>query len=172
MGWKLMETVHDAVRTDEFWGSHFERLAIDQPAKVSTHLGIFVEPYLQYVLNGEKTIESRFSVRRRTPYRRVGVGDVLLLKRAAGPIVGISKISQVWFYHIDPESLCELQSVFSEALCAQDPQFWAERLRASFATLMRLEHVYPIEPIYIEKKDRRGWVVLRKRSQQMLLWNE
>ena len=169
---KLLETVRDAVQSNEFWQSYLTNFAFDYPPEVSTHLAVFLEPYPSYILDGQKTVESRFSVKRIPPYRRVGVGDVLLLKGTGGPIVGIGRISQVWSYHIDPESLCELQSVFSDALCAQDPEFWAERSNASFATLMRLDHVQSIAPVYVGKSDRRGWVVLRRRSRQMSLWNE
>lgn len=169
---KLLETVRDAVQSSEFWQPYFEELAFDNPPEVSTHLAVFVQPYLRYVLDGQKTVESRFSVNQTPPYGKVGVGDVLLLKRTGGPIVGIGRIGQVWFYQIDSESLHELQTAFSAALCAQDPQFWAELSNGSYATLMRLEHVESIAPIKIGKSDRRGWVVLRKRSRQMLLWNE
>jgi len=34
---------------------------------------------------------------------------------------------------------------------------------------MRVGHVLPVEPIVIEKRDRRGWVVLHSASQQLEL---
>jgi hypothetical protein len=95
-----------------------------------------------------------------------------LLKRVGGPIVGLCQVGTVWFYHLDPDSLSELRSEFAAAMCAQDPDFWDERSSASFATLMRMQNVHPIDPIHIEKRDRRGWVVLRKRSRQLLMWTE
>lgn len=168
----LLDDVRNAVCSDEYWQSYFGSLAFEQPAEVATHLAVFVEPYLQYLLDGQKTVESRFSINRRPPYHRVSVGDVLLLKRTGGPVVGISQVSQVWFYRLDPDSFCELRSEFAAALCAQDPEFWAKRSGASFATLMRLENVRRIEPIHVKKRDRRGWVVVRKRSRQLMLWNE
>lgn len=168
----LLDDVGKAVYSDDYWRFSFDNLAFARPAEVSIHLAVFVEPYLEYVLEGRKSVESRFSVDRRPPYHRVSAGDVLLLKRAAGPVVGISQVSHVWYYQLDPASFGELRSKFAAALCVQDPAFWAERSDASFATLMRLENVRRIEPIHVNKRDRRGWVILKKRSRQLMLWNE
>ena len=55
---------------------------------VSLHLAVLVQPYLDFILDGQKTIESRFSIRPIPPYRRVESGDIVLLKASGGPIVG------------------------------------------------------------------------------------
>ena len=170
MNMTIIEQVRRAVDPDTFWPTYLDARATAQPPPISVHLAVLVEPYLQYVLDGTKTVESRFSVRQTAPYGRVKEGDVLLLKKVSGPIVGLCRVAAVWHYHLDPESLAELRSEFAAALCAQDPEFWNERSSASFATLMRLQNVCPITPIHIEKRDRRGWVILRRRSQQLLLW--
>ena len=65
------------------------------------HLAIFVEPYLELVLAGKKTIESRFSANRCPPYNAVKKGDLLLLKRSGGPVVGVATVGQVWSYDLD-----------------------------------------------------------------------
>ena len=111
-------------------------------------------------------------MRRCPPYRRVTEGDILLLKQVGGPIVGLCQVGRVWYYELVPETLSELRSEFAAALCAQDPGFWADKVGASFATLMQLENVQTVEPICVEKRDRRGWVVIRPRSQQLFLWSE
>lgn len=168
----VIEQIRDAVEVDSYWPPYLDELVMTQPPSVSVHLGIFAEPYLQYVLDGTKTVESRFSVRPCPPYRQVADGDILLLKQVGGPIVGLCQIGTVWFYDLAPETLCELRSEFAGALCAQDPDFWTHREGASFATLMQLGQVREVDPIQIEKRDRRGWVVLRPRSQQLRLWND
>jgi hypothetical protein len=85
-------------------------------------------------------------------------------------VVGIATISGAWHYSLDPESFSELRRDFAAALCAQDPGFWDDRAGASFATLMRLQNVRRISPVVVEKRDRRGWVIVRRRSRQLLLW--
>ena len=168
----IIEQVRQAVEGDVFWSSYLDQNVTLQPPSISVHLAVLLEPFLQHVLEGTKTVESRFSVRQAAPYGRVKAGDVLLLKRVGGPVVGMCEVANVWQYDVDPESLSELRSEFAAALCAQDPEFWDERSSASFATLMRLRNVRLLPPIRVEKRDRRGWVVLRRRSQQRLLWDE
>ena len=167
----LIEQIRDALGVDGFWQPYLDEFVVKQPASVAVHLGVFTEPFLQYVIEGQKTIESRFSVTPCPPYRRVKDGDVLLLKQVGGPVVGICQVGRAWFYRIDPDSLAELRSQFATALCAPEPEFWNERASAGFATLMSLRQVRKIRPVRVEKRDRRGWVIVRKRSKQLLLWN-
>ncbi|NVM29292.1 MAG: ASCH domain-containing protein [Candidatus Helarchaeota archaeon] len=128
------------------------------------HLAIFVEPYLKYILEGKKTVESRFSVNRIAPYKKVHRGDIVLLKRSGGPIVGLCMITDVWFYRLDPKTWLNIKKEFSQYLCVQDPSFWSARENASYATLMKLGHIIRIEPTIYKKRDRRGWVVLNSRE--------
>ncbi len=150
----LVNDVKQAVAYQNFWK---ERMELPD---VTLHLAVFVEPYLQYVLEGQKTVESRFSTKRGAPYKRVKEGDIVLLKRAGGPVVGLCEVSYVWCYELDPTSWVEIKSTFEKALCASDPSFWEARESASFATLLQIQHVTVIEPVSCMKRDRRGWVVL------------
>jgi len=165
MNWHglMAEYIHTQVRGDPFWDYRIAQWNGPSEAPFAIHLAVFVEPYLQYVLDGKKTVESRFSVNRCAPYRRVQAGDVILLKRAGGAVVGICQVAQVWSYCLAPESWEVIRQDFTEALCAQDPQFWKQREHASFATLMLVRHVRRIKALSIPKRDRRGWVVLQER---------
>jgi hypothetical protein len=130
-------------------------------ASVGLHLGIFVEPYLSLVLEGRKTIESRFGVQRCAPHGRVKAGDLLLLKASGGPVVGVCRIEETWFFDLRVTALSSLRERFARPLCAEDGAFWRERSHATLATLMRLADIKPISPIAVAKRDRRGWVTLR-----------
>jgi hypothetical protein len=94
---------------------------------------------------------------------------VLLLKRSGGPVVGVCRVGQVWSYRLDPATWSTIRRDFSEAMCAQSPDFWIDRERASYATLMRLHEPLSIEPFAFPKRDRRGWVVLSRGSAQSRL---
>ena len=117
----------------------------------------------------KKTVESRFSINHSPPHNRVFSGDVLLLKKSGGPIVGICEVTNVWSYKLDKNSWSEIRKDFTIALCAQDPEFWAQRKNASFATLMKLKKSIKTEPVFLNKRDRRGWVVLKQKSKQTSL---
>lgn len=159
-GWPpVVDAMRRAVAGDALWE---DRLAALPYTTVGLHLAIFVEPYLSYVLAGRKTIESRFSKRRCAPFGRVCRGDILILKRSSGPIVGLCEVGDVWFYHLDAASLRAIRASFTDALCAQDTTFWRDRAAASYATLMRVSSVRACDPIDYVKRDRRGWVILKQ----------
>jgi hypothetical protein len=168
---QIIDQIRPELNDDGFWQSYLNH-ALTNPPSVSTHLAILVEPFLQYVLDGKKTIESRFAVRQTPPIGIVTDGDVVLLKRVAGPIVGICRVVNAWHYDLEPESVEELRQKYSVALCASDPEFWAIRSGATYATLMSLDNVLSLAPASVSKSDRRGWVVLRRRTNQLMLWEE
>ena len=165
----LADGLRCAVPHDSYWASRLDELDCRGIPSVSIHLAVLVEPYLQFVLDGTKTVESRFSVRRYPPFNCVEGGDVILLKRSSGPIVGVCEVSNAWFYELDPKTWNNIKEEFTQALCAQDPMFWQQRQNASFATLLRIDHVLAIRPLRCEKRDRRGWVILRPRQTQLAL---
>lgn len=165
----LTDKLLPATGHDSFWSEYLNQLLAHEETPHSIHLAIFVEPYLQFVLDGLKTVESRFSTRRCAPYAQVEKGDIILLKRASGPVVGLCQVTNAWFYQLERASWQELKQTYAVELCAQDPSFWQERQHASYATLMRVGNVLQVEPFAIEKRDRRGWVVLQAASQQMSL---
>ncbi len=134
----------------------------------SIHLAVFIEPYLSFVLEGKKTIDSRFSVHRHAPFEQVRKGDLLVLKQSSGPICGVCRVSHAWYYRLDPTTWSEIER-YASALCMDDSAFWAKKREASFATLIRLEDVIRIPEIAINKVDPRGWVVLKDVKRQRSL---
>lgn len=154
------DAILERVIGDPFWEPYLRSVSDGQNPQ-SIHLAVFVEPFLGFVLNGRKTVESRFSAVRCPPFDRVRSGDVILLKKAGGPVVGLCRVSHVWSYNLDPDSWREIRQEFTEALCAQDPLFWESRAQASYATLMKISEVKPIPAVAWKKRDRRGWVVLQ-----------
>ena len=150
-----------AVRGDLYWEQLANTLDSDS-SRAGIHVSVMLEPYLTLVLQGLKTIESRFSTTRQPPYGRVRPGDVLLLKRSGGPIVGICEVDEAWYYHLDPRSWRDIRKEFEIGLRIQDPNFWYDRKDAEYATLLRVKNARSINPITILKRDRRGWIVLRQ----------
>ena len=157
---ELLSELRNSVSKDEFWTSSVERTLTAPIGGNAVHLAVFVEPFLQFILSGRKTVESRFSLHLCPPHNRVQKGDIILLKKSGGPVVGISEVASVWFYELDPLSWKAIHEKFSKALCADNTDFWRKRKRAAYATLMRLSRVTRIHPIRCDKRDRRGWVVL------------
>lgn len=138
-------------------------------AHAALHLAVMREPYLKLLLDGHKTIESRFSINRVSPFEDVCVGDVLAVKQQSGPLVGLCVVEHAAFYELDPPTWRLLRHQFARPLCAEDDDFWATRERARYATLMTVVHAHWVDPVRVEKRDRRGWVRLgRSFSPQQL----
>lgn len=165
---ELVDALKQSTDGHRFWGQYLEDLSASAPIPFSVHLAILLEPYLQFIFDGTKTVESRFSKNRIAPYNMVEPGDVVLLKKAAVRAVsGVCVVRRVWFYKLDDRTWSDIRDGFSRALRAEDPSFWERRKAAQFATLMRISEVQVLPPIEVHKHDRRGWVVLR--SQRQLL---
>jgi hypothetical protein len=126
---------------------------------VGVHLAVMLEPYLSFILSGQKTIESRFAKNAIAPYRRVAVGDLVLLK--AGPVVGSFSASSVNCLALGQGDLAELRRDHALAICAEDDEFWQARADKRYATLIGISDVRKLPAVAVPKRDMRGWVVLR-----------
>jgi hypothetical protein len=155
----LVSQLRQALKGHEHWADTF---SIDAATSFGIHLAIFRQPYLAFIMEGTKTIETRFSRRMCAPFQAVCTGDVVLLKRSGGEIVGICLVEDAWFYRLTSEALADIRDKFGNAICAEGDSFWEERKGAAVATLISISHVTPLEKIDIPKRDRRGWVVLNR----------
>src|SRR3954452_24578662 len=109
---KPFNEIRRAVADDGVWGDILGAPGSGLPS-CGVHLAVFVEPYLGYVLDGSKTVESRFSVNRCAPFGKVRRGDIILLKRSGGGVVGIARVSVVWSYQLDEESWAGIRERFA-----------------------------------------------------------
>ncbi|WP_339734801.1 hypothetical protein [uncultured Gimesia sp.] len=167
---QLVTDVKNALVEHSFWARYVEELNETGPQSVSLHIAVFSEPFLSYVIEGKKTIESRFSINNCAPYGKVKKGDSVLIKEVGGPIIGICFVEHVWSYELDSSTLDEIRNQFARALCIEEDQFWQTKSAAAYATLMSLSNICTLKPIDIDKQDQRGWVVIRERSQQLTFW--
>jgi hypothetical protein len=149
---------------EQYWVT---RLAPDNLRRSRTvvHLAILIEPYLQLILSGKKTVESRFSLNRIAPFGVAKAGDVLVLKRAGGPVLGICEVTKSHFYHLDPVVFSEIRRRFERRVCPMEADFWERRRVKRFASLLELGMVTSVTPVRLEKRDRRPWVILESYRQ-------
>jgi hypothetical protein len=160
---QVLAALQDIRIRDKQWDSYLT--SADWPnGTAAVHLAVFVEPFLRYILSGQKTIESRFSMHNRPPFGSVAANDLVLLKRSGGPVAGICRVERVWYYQLDSENRDEIRKTFGAAMCASDPEFWRSRETARFASLMRIAGVKAMSPLRVAKRDRRGWVVVNGRQ--------
>ena len=101
-------------------------------------------------------MESRFSLRRFAPFERVESGDIILLKRSSGPITGICRVVDAWFYHLDAVSWITIRKEYMAVFVSRDPVFWERRRSAAFASLVRIADVRTITPVAFHKGTNEG----------------
>lgn len=127
-------------------------------AKVpNIHIAIMSEPFLSYVFDGKKTIESRFSLNKITPYGKAKPGDMVFMK--AGQIVGCFTISWVKTYDLQAYPIAEIAKEYGTQICGDDA-FWKRKSTKRYATLMGITNVQELTPVKITKLDRRAWLTL------------
>ena len=153
MGSPVRERIGKVIRRDTYAG---------------VHLGVFVEPFLAAILDGRKTVESRFGVHRCAPFDCVQPGDVILLKRSGGPVVGVAVAGEARYYELDAETLEDIRTRYASRIYAEDDEFWEARAEKRFATLIDIDEVAEIATFEIDKRDRRGWVTYRTADQPCL----
>lgn len=149
--------------TNSFW-SMYLRAHTD----VGIHLAVFAPPLLELVIDGRKTIESRFSRVRCAPWGEVQEGDCILLKQAGGPVCGMALLDNVRFFDLTHEPIERIKAAFGDGICA-DEDFWELKRSAQYATILQITQAIAVDPFGCEKKDRRGWVALRSRQLELML---
>jgi hypothetical protein len=168
-----IDALAKSVMGHPFWEEYLLPITLRKRIPFSIHLAILVEPYLKFILDGKKTVESRFSINKIAPYEKIYKGDIILLKRSGGPIIGICKVTNSQFYRVDSKSLSEIKHNFSNALCVHNTSFWKEKESSLYATIICIDKVIAIDPISFVKRDRRGWIVLHKKNENnSMVFNE
>jgi ASC-1-like (ASCH) protein len=125
------------------------------------HLGIFAEPYLSLMINGEKTIESRFSKNKTAPYNQITKDDIIIVKKSGGNVIGFIEIDKVLFYDLTKTSINNIKDQYAKELCV-DQAFWDSKASSHYATLIFIKQFTLIKPFPITKKGMQTWIVLQK----------
>lgn len=126
------------------------------------HLAILVQPFLDLILKGEKTIETRFTKVKCPPFQKVKEGDIILLKKSGGLVVGEITAGKVeYFSDLSPEKMEELKKYSSEICADYDPYFWEKRKDSRYISFIHIARVKKYETPYpFPKNDRRAWLIL------------
>lgn len=146
---------------DNYNNSNIKELILNN--KINIHLAIFSEPYLSLILSGVKTIESRFSINKVIPYRRVFPKDIVLMKKSGGNIIGLFIVKEtIYLSNLTENKTEEINNVYGSELCWNiDPEFMLTKRKSKFLTLIKIENVIKLDPIISNKADRMGWAIVK-----------
>ncbi|MEM8783408.1 MAG: ASCH domain-containing protein [Planctomycetota bacterium] len=128
---------------------------------MNVHVAILRKPYLDAVLAGTKTIESRLTRTAKEPYGSIAAGERLFLKQSGGPFrataiaVGVEQ-----FGGLRPSDVEGLRRRF-QARVGGDHAYWRDKRDARFAVFVTLGAVESLSagPSYAVQS-MRAWYTL------------
>ena len=133
------------------------------------HLVILKKQYLDLILSGKKTIESRLLKTRQPPLGLINPGDKLFLKQSSGPVLATATVKAVkTFENLTPKKIAELKNLYNDKILGAD-EYWQLKSDCKFAIFAWLENIKNIPHVNINKKDWRAWVILTKKCDFGLL---
>jgi ASC-1-like (ASCH) protein len=135
----------------------------------NTHLVILRKEYVEAILDGRKTIESRFTMNRRAYWEKILYGDRLFIKQSSGLVCATAEVTKVRYYEgLTPERIEQIKKKYNHLILGED-EYWRSKRGCRYGVLVWLGKVKPIEPIWIDKRDWRAWVVLSEKENFGLL---
>lgn len=114
------------------------------------------------VLNGEKTIESRWSMKKIAPYKKVNVGDDIYLKLTGCPVTAKAKVKNVEFYELTPKIVESIRIKYGKEIGTDKFKDWKTTLNKKYCTLIWLEKVEKTPPLNVPKSNGAGWLIINK----------
>lgn len=128
---------------------------------MSIHVAILRKPYLDAVLSGTKTIESRLTRTAKEPYGVIEPGERLFLKQSAGPFRATAIAADIAsFGDLRPADVERLRRKYQAAVGGDDA-YWQSKSEARFAVFVMLADVeaFAAGPSY-SVQTMRAWYVL------------
>lgn len=130
-------------------------------SKMAFHIAILREPFISAVIDGTKTIESRFSQKRIVPWQAINKGEAILFAKPGGIVVGYAKVLSVHFLTMSGTTKKLIEDKYGDRIGTYlDQDFWSMRSRCKYATLVEYDSFMQCTPIRFVKRDQRAWVRL------------
>jgi ASC-1-like (ASCH) protein len=124
------------------------------------HLAILKKQYLEAILDGRKTIESRLYQTKQKWLSQVSAGDKIFLKASSGAVMATAVVDKVkYFENLTAGQVAQMQKQYNQQILG-DEQYWREKANSRFGILVWLKDVRSIPHRFIKKFDWRAWVVL------------
>ena len=99
------------------------------------HLAILKKPYLDAILAGRKTIESRFYQTKHKWLSQVSAGDKIFLKASSGPVMATATVDNVkYFDNLTARQIAQMQKQYNQQIRG-DEQYWREKTNSRFGIL-------------------------------------
>ncbi len=132
------------------------------------HLAIMSKGYIEKILSGEKSIESRFSVNRISPFGKIKAGEKVYLKETGKPVSASFEVESVLFFSdLDKGKITEIRAKYGNQICAEE-DFWQIKQQARYATLIFVKNPKRVKPFKVEKSNRSAFMSVSSIKELMI----
>lgn len=114
---------------------------------------------MTYILDGKKTIESRFSKNKIVPYYQISKEDIVIVKKSGGDVLAYFTIKEILFFDLNKIPINEIRLKYNKQLCL-DENFWITKKNSNYATLIFIDKIVSLKPFHIAKKGMQTWIKL------------
>lgn len=135
---------------------------------MTKHLAIISKPVAEAILNGRKTIETRFSLHKIAPFGQVNIGDLVYIKPPGEEIIGQFTVKKVFSYEgLTPEDVDRIIKDYGDHISSGDSvfdeEYYHNKKNSRYGTLIFIDQSerFITSPVKIKKSDQRGWMVLK-----------
>lgn len=138
---------------------------------MAIHVAILKRPYLELILRGRKTIESRLTTTAQPPFGRIAAGERLFFKVSAGPFMATALAGRVeQFSDLNVSRMHALYRQFNAGVCGE-AAYWQFKKHSRYAVFVHLREVQPIDvgPTY-EPNNWKAWFVLPESASPLRDW--
>lgn len=123
------------------------------------HIVILKKWALEKIISLDKTIESRWSINKTTPYKKLKIGDLLYLKETGKEVTHTAVVKDVKYYELSDEIIKELLSLYGKDI-GVDQSYYLKIRNKKYGTLIWLGEIKKIEPFKVKKSYGSGWLVI------------
>jgi ASC-1-like (ASCH) protein len=132
------------------------------------HLAILKKSWhlTEKILDGKKTIESRWYMTRRAPFGKIKTGETVYFKESGEPVRMKAQVCDVrQFEDLDPKKVRDIFEKF-KGICPRDLEESIESNKDKrYCMLIFLKNPKPIKPFQIDKKGygiMSAWICINK----------
>jgi len=107
------------------------------------HVAILKKQYANLILSGQKTIESRLTVRPIAPFNTINPGERIFFKVSSGPFVATAVAEKVVCHeNLTPALIRQLQVKCNKHIRGP-AEYWNKKANCKYATIIHLRDVCP-----------------------------
>jgi ASC-1-like (ASCH) protein len=107
--------------------------------------------YLEKIGSGEKTIESRWSINKISPYKKVSVGEIIYFKESGRPVTKKAKVAKVLYFEaLNFKKIKFILEEYGSDICISEEDS-KNLTNKRYCSLFFLDDVQEVTPFSIDK---------------------